>query len=222
MAEPLPPVDVAEAVEARLLDAAMALAPLAGWNDRLLAAAAQRSGVSEAEARLLMPKGARDLAALLWRRHDDQAMASLSKVDASALKIRERIRTAVEARVEAAAADAEVEKKASPFLAQPRNAGLTLRLAWATADRLWRWAGDTATDENHYTKRAILAGVVISTAVTRLSRGREAARAHLDARIEGVMRFEKWKAGLPKPSEAALGLAQRLGRLRYGSRPSAS
>ena len=222
MTQPSPIPDVAEAVEARLLDAAMALAPQVGWNDRLVAAAAKQAGVSEAEARLLMPKGARDLAALLWRRHDDRAMAQLSRIDASALKIRERIRAAVEARVEAAAADAEVEKKASPFLAQPRNTALTLRLAWATADRLWRWAGDTATDENHYTKRAILAGVLISTAVTRLSQGREAARTHLDARIEGVMRFETWKAGLPKPSALASDLASRLGRLRYGARPTPS
>lgn len=213
-----PPADVAEAVEARLLDAAVALAPAVGWNDRLLSAAARRAGVSEGEARLLMPKGARDLAALLWRRHDDQAMAALSAIDPSTLKIRERIRSAVEARVEAAAADGEAEKKASPFLALPGNAALALRLAWATADRLWRWAGDTATDENHYTKRAILSGVILSTAMTRMARGREAAQAHLDARIEDVMRFEKWKAGLPKPSQIGLELAGRLGRLRYGTR----
>ena len=213
-----PPADVAEAVEARLLDAAVALAPAVGWNDRLLSAAARRAGVSEGEARLLMPKGARDLAALLWRRHDDQAMAALSAIDPSTLKIRERIRSAVEARVEAAAADGEAEKKASSFLALPGNAALALRLAWATADRLWRWAGDTATDENHYTKRAILSGVILSTAMTRMARGREAAQAHLDARIEDVMRFEKWKAGLPKPSQIGLELAGRLGRLRYGTR----
>ncbi len=222
MDAPFPLQDIAEAVEARVLDAAVELAPQVGWTDRLVAAAAERAGVSEGEARLLLPKGARDLAALLWRRHDDRAMAALASVDVGALKIRERIRMAVEARVEAAAADAEAEKKASPFLAQPRNASLTLRLAWATADRLWRWAGDTATDENHYTKRAILAGVLVSTAVTRLARGREAARAHLDARIDGVMRFEKWKAGLPKPSAVAGDLAARLGRLRYGGRPAAS
>ena len=25
---------------------------------------------------------------------------------------------------------------------------------------IWRWAGDTATDVNHYTKRALLAGIL--------------------------------------------------------------
>ena len=37
---------------------------------------------------------------------------------------------------------------------------LGLRLAWESADALWRWAGDTATDENHYSKRVLLAGIL--------------------------------------------------------------
>ena len=217
MTDAAPSEDWADAVEARLLDAAVRLAPETGWTDRLVAAAARAAGVSEAEARLLLPRGARDLAALLWRRHDAQALAELAKVDAASLKVRERIRAAVEARVEAAGRDEAAERKASAFLALPHNQPLTLRLAWATADALWRWAGDTATDENHYSKRAILTEVLLSTALVRLARGRAAAQAHLSSQIDAVMRFETWKARLPKASGLATRLAERLGRLRYGA-----
>ncbi len=34
---------------------------------------------------------------------------------------------------------------------------------WRSADLMWRLAGDTATDYNHYTKRLILSGVYGST-----------------------------------------------------------
>jgi ubiquinone biosynthesis protein COQ9 len=209
--------DVAERVEGRVLDAALKLAPAMGWSDRLIPAAAREAGVSEAEARLLLPQGARDLAALLWRRHDAATGAALSRIDPQTMKVRERIREAVKLRVEIAAADGEAERRAAAWLALPPNGPLALRLAWATADQLWRWAGDTATDENHYSKRAILSGVLLSTAVAYTGRGPEAAWRTLDAQIDRVMRFEVWKARLPKPSAFAQDLARRLGRLRYGA-----
>lgn len=213
-----PAQDWAAETEARLLDAAVRLAPQLGWGGRLVQAAAREAGLEEGMLRLLLPRGAADLAALLWRRHDGRALAELADVDASALKVRERIRVAVTARVEAAAADGEAEKRAASWAALPHHAPLALRLAWATADGLWRWAGDTATDENHYSKRAILAGVILSTSLVRMSRGRDAAAEHLDAQIGRVMRFETWKAGLPRPSELGDGLAAALGRMRYGAR----
>ena len=82
---------------------------------------------------------------------------------------------------------------------------------------MWRWAGDTATDENHYSKRAILAEILVSTLAIQLSAGANAAAAHLDGRIEAVMAFEKWKAGI-KPATFAVNLAASLGRLRYAAR----
>ncbi len=74
-----------------------------------------------------------------------------------------------------------------------------------------------ATDENHYSKRAILSGVLASTLGVRFTRGEAAAEAHLDRAIDQVMAFEKWKAKLPSPLEAARGVAGRLAALRYGA-----
>lgn len=205
----------AEETEAALLTAALVHAPREGWTRRLLAPAARDVGLTCAEAELLLPEGPRDLAALLARRHDAAALQRLAGVDPAGLKIRERIRAAVLARTEAAMADQAATRRWMGFLALPANAPLALRLAWASADALWRWAGDTATDENHYSKRAILAEVLISTLAVRLALGERAAEDHLDGRIGLVMAYERLKAKL-KPDGLAERLAGALGRIRYG------
>jgi ubiquinone biosynthesis protein COQ9 len=211
--------DWATDAEARLLDAAIPLAGEHGWNARLVAKAGAAAGLSEADLELLLPKGRADLAALLSRRHDARALAELGKIDATQLKVRERIHTAVEARIEAAVADEAALKAALTYLAHPAHAPVALRLGWDTADKLWRWAGDTATDENHYSKRVILGTVLATTLAARLVGGHEHARKHLTARIDQVMAFEKWKAtGAPKPSDWGKTAAAFLGRMRYGAR----
>ncbi len=209
--------DWADQTEARLLGAALAHAPALGWTHLLIKAAAKDIGLSVAEAELLLPDGPRDLAALLARRHDAAALKALAVIDPVSLKVRERIRTAVLARCEAAMADGEAVRRWSGYLALPQNAPLGLRLAWASADALWRWAGDTATDENHYSKRALLAEILISTLLVHQAMGANAAAAHLDGRIGGVMAFERWKAGL-KPADFFAAAADLAARLRYGDR----
>jgi len=207
--------DWATETEGRLLTAALDHAERLGWTSRLVAAAARDIGLTAAEAGLLLPEGPRDLAALLARRDDSSALRALAAVDPSALKIRERIRAGVLARTEAAMDHEGATRRWMGFLALPPHAALGLRLLWGSADALWRWAGDTATDENHYTKRALLAEILLSTLAIRMAADEAAAGAHLDRRIEGVMTFERWK-GRFKPGLAATSAAKALGRLRYG------
>ena len=205
----------AEDTEAALLTATLPHVIALGWTQRALAAAADDVGLSLAEAQLLLPHGPRDLAALLAARHDAKALSALAHIDPATLKVRERIRQGVMARCEAAAHDGEATRRWSGYLALPAHVSLGLRLAWASADSLWRWAGDTATDENHYSKRLLLAEILISTLAIRLALGANAAAAHLDRRIDAVMAFERWKAGI-HPSAMAIRVAGHLGRLRYG------
>jgi ubiquinone biosynthesis protein COQ9 len=212
-----PTGDWADRMEQSVLDAAIARAPAFGWNARLVRAACADNGLSPGDEELLLPNGARDLAALLSRRHDDRAMAALTQVEATSLKIRERIARSVSERLEAAAADLEASRKCAAFLALPVNADLGLKLAWESADLLWNWAGDTATDWNHYSKRTILSGILIPALTMRLFDGRERAEAFVAARIENVMAFEKWKAG--KDFDAPLRkVADVLSRMRYGAK----
>lgn len=205
--------DWAEATEQQVLDAALTITATQGWTWPSVRAAGKAAGLSSAETELLLPHGPADLAALLSRRHDARALAALP--DPASLKIRERIRAAVAARIDAAAQDEAAVRRWSGYLSLPLNFTLGLKLLWESADALWRWAGDTATDENHYSKRAILSGILATALAIRLSSGREAAMTFVDARIENVMSFEKWKAGL-KPADLMRDVAAALGKIRYG------
>lgn len=212
-----PALDWADRMEQTVLDAAIQRAPRFGWNSRLVRAACEAEGLSRGDEELLLPNGPRDLAALLSRRHDAMTLEALKATPPETLKIRERIAKGVSARIEAGTAHLEATKRCAAFLALPTNADLGLSLAWESADVVWRWAGDTATDWNHYSKRAILSGILIPALTMRLFDGPEAAEAFVAARIENVMTFEKWKAG--KDFEAPLRrVTDVLAKLRYGAR----
>jgi ubiquinone biosynthesis protein COQ9 len=84
---------------------------------------------------------------------------------------------------------------------------------------MWRIAGDTSTDFNHYTKRMTLGAVYGSTLLVWLdddSEGWVETAAFLDRRIDDVMSFEKWK-GQWRTRER-FNLSRFLGRLRYPPR----
>jgi ubiquinone biosynthesis protein COQ9 len=120
--------------------------------------------------------------------------------------------------VDAAAAQLGIDP-VHAHLAMPQNAPTGLKTGWRTADLMWRMAGDTSTDFNHYTKRMTLGAVYGSTLVTWLddqSEGWADTAAFLDRRIDNVMQFEKWKAGWR--GREHFSVSRFLGRLRYPAR----
>ena len=195
-----------------------------GWTDAALVQAATTANVDPAVARLAFPGGATDMIAA-WIEHVDVAMRAEFGAGSpggrlAAMPIRERIRSLVWFRIEQAAGLEEAISRALAIQAMPQNAGRALRGGWASADAMWRLAGDVATDYNHYTKRAILAaiyGATLSVFVSDDSEDKADTRAFLDRRIEGVMRFEKAKAQLFGNREG-FDVARFLGRLRYPAR----
>jgi ubiquinone biosynthesis protein COQ9 len=191
--------DWAAQTEARVLEAALALVPFTGWTWATVFAAAKAEGLSAGEAELLLPEGPRDLAALFSRACDRAALESLAEHDPAALKVRERIGLGVIARTAAVMEHPAAARRWTGFLALPPHAPLAARLVWESADTLWRWAGDASTDENHYSKRAILAALLTSVLLVWLADGEEAAHRRLDKGIEHVMAFERLKARLKKP-----------------------
>jgi ubiquinone biosynthesis protein COQ9 len=189
-----------------------------GWSDKALAMAAAELGVPAPRARLCFPKGAAEMIDA-WFDSIDRVMAEAFPLERiEAMKIRDRIRELVMFRIEAIDPNKEALRRAAAILAQPQNLPLAARLGWRAADRMWRIAGDRATDFNHYTKRAILMGVYASTQLVYLdddSDGLAATRAFLNRRIEDVMRFEKTKAQWRGNRERLPSLSRFLGRLRY-------
>ena len=189
-----------------------------GWGDDARDMAAQGANVDVDVARLAYPGGGVDMIDAWFAHIDRRMMAAVPFERLQAMKIREKITALVEARLTAASPDREALRRALSVLALPTNVATAARLGWRTVDLMWRLAGDTATDYNHYTKRAMLLavyGATVTVFVDDESEDFADTRAFLARRIAGIMRFEKAKAQFLTRTENRLSLTRFLGRLRY-------
>lgn len=192
-----------------------------GWSESAVRDAAQAAGIDPAAALFAFSGGSMQMIEA-WVTSVDAAMVqALPAERIGNLKIRERIRTLVQFRLDAIASQKEALRRAQAIMAMPQNMARSLRLGWRSADAMWRLAGDTATDYNHYTKRMTLGSIYAATLavyVNDTSEDHADTRAFLDRRIEGIMKFEKAKAQLLRPREEMFSPARLLGRLRYPAR----
>ncbi len=182
-----------------ILATALDEAAVQGFSDGLVAVATQKAGLTAAQGVLAFPNGGVDLAAFFIREGTREMSAALAEIDMPALKIRERITRAVLVRLEIDAPHKVAATRAFDLLACPAHAGLAARLLGETADAMWRAAGDTDTDGNFYSKRAILCSIYAATRLVWLSDDSpdmQATKSFLDNRIANVMQFEKGKAQL--------------------------
>jgi len=192
-----------------------------GWSAKAVDAAAVQAGIDPAQARLAFPSGPAEMVDAYVRGVDAAMEAHFTPDKVAAMKISQRIRALVWHRLEVMAPAREAVRTGLSILAMPQNLPRALKTGWRSADLMWRIAGDTATDYNHYTKRLILSGVYGTTLLAWLDDqgdGWSETGAFLDRRLADVMRFEKWKANwsgneLHRPS-----LTRFLGRLRYPAR----
>ena len=191
-----------------------------GWTRAAVDSAAQQLGLDPIQARLAMPKSQTGMIDLYIQEVDRGLEAWFTPERVAKMKIREKIRELVWHRLEIMGPAREAVRRALAILTMPQNLPLALRISWRTADLMWRIAGDTSTDFNHYTKRITLGAVYGSTLFVWLddqSEGWVDTAAFLDRRIDDVMRFEKFKADWRGSSEH-LSLSRFLGRLRYPPR----
>ena len=191
-----------------------------GWSDAALVHAADMVGADIDVVRLAFPGGPMDMIEAWIASIDVSMREELTAEKLADMKIRERIRTLVQFRLDAVEGQEEAVRRAMAVMAQPQNAPAALKLGWRSADIMWRLAGDTATDYNHYTKRAILAGIYSATLAVFIdddSEDKRATREFLERRIEGVMKFEKVKAKFLNSDRETFSVTRFLGRLRYPS-----
>ena len=215
---PLPQDPTLDEIRAALAPRIAANAGFDGWGDAALAQAANIEGVDHDVARLAFPGGAIDLIDAWFAAVDTAMIAAVPAEQLATMKVRAKITALVEARLAIMAPHRESLRRALAILAMPTNITRAARLGWRAADLMWRAAGDTATDYNHYTKRAILTGVygaTISVFLDDESEGHADSRAFLARRVEGIMRFEKTKASLLGRATHRPSLSRFIGRLRY-------
>ncbi len=214
----LPPDPTLDEIRAALAPGIAANAAFDGWTAAAREVAAEAAGVDRDLAALAFGDGATAMIDA-WFADIDRQMADAVPIEAlAAMKVRERVVAQVEARLEAIAFDREALRRALAVLAMPQNLATAARLGWRTADLIWARAGDTATDYNHYTKRVSLLAIYGATVTVFLdddSDGFTDTRGFLARRIEGLMRFEKAKAGVIARGQYRPSLSRFVGRLRY-------
>ena len=188
-----------------------------GWTMTAMRAGGDDLGFDLAEIRRLFPGGADEMVDLFVAEADRLMVEELERRDLPAMRIRERIATAVRVRLELHAPHREAVRRALSLQVMPQNGPGTIRGLYRTVDLMWRAAGDDATDINFYTKRMLLAGVYSSTLlywINDKSDGFADTWAFLDRRIGNVMSIQKARFRLekvlPNPDRLVEGFFTRL------------
>ncbi|MEE8516659.1 MAG: COQ9 family protein [Alphaproteobacteria bacterium] len=200
-----------EARRRKIVAAMLSHVPLDGWTEKALHAGARDAGLTPGDADAAFPGAMAEVAEYFSTDADNRMTAALTRRSLQKLKIRERIALAVRLRLEQNAHLKEALRHLLGFLALPQNAALALECMYRTVDAMWRGIGDTSTDFNFYTKRALLAGVVGATVLYWLddqSPDSEDSFTFLDRRIEDIISLQ---AGGDKLKARARELACELG-----------
>ena len=201
-----------ETAREKIVAAALPHVPFDGWTPEVLRTAAADAGYDPVTALRVFPRGPVE-AIEAWVALADRRMLSALETQAPPdARTTARVTLAIRLRLEDLGAHREAVRRALGLLALPHNAPIAAASLWRTVDAIWYAAGDTATDFNYYTKRALLAGVYSATLMYWLddrSEGFADTWTFLDRRLADVMRVPR-----------ALGkLRERLGGLPKGVRP---
>ena len=212
----LSPDPTLDEMRAALGAAIPAQAVFDGWSNAALEAAAKTLALDPGHARLAFPDGAIGMIDAWYASIDTRLAAAFPPERIAAMKIRDRIGALIWARLDLVRPDKQAARTALALLA--RHPAKATKLGWRAADTMWRLAGDTATDLNHYTKRLTLSAVYGSTLLVWLddeSEGDADTHGFLDRRLADVMRFEKLKTQFKPDPERQFSVTRLLGRLRY-------
>ena len=194
-------MDIRDQQRSAVVRAALVHIPFDGWSMASLKAGAQDAGLLASAVPGLFPQGVSEAVEFYVQLADADMAAAMADHDIEAMKIRERVKTAIKIRLQAAASHREAVRAAVSMLSMPYHARLSLKVTARTVDAIWRACGDRSVDFNWYTKRALLAGVYGTTLLYWLedkSEGFEETWGFLDRRIEDVMRIPKVKARFQK------------------------
>ncbi len=215
-----------DATRDALIAAVLGHVPFDGWSEKALLAAAEECAIGAAAARRAFPHGAASLIQYHAARTDRRMEDGLGGTAAlKGMAVRQRIAAAVRLRLELEQPHREAVRAALAYCALPLNARLSLTCLYHTVDTVWFAIGDSSTDFNFYSKRALLAGAYGATLLYWLDDSSEKCEeswAFLDRRLEDVMRVGRVKANLQRllPSPQFLATLIKgggLGRGAYGA-----
>lgn len=176
----------------QILLAAIPYVEESGWTWGIVEKAAADCKAQDDLKLGLFPNGMVDVVAHFSDYADYHMMQKLSKLPIDTLRSKDKVRLAVLTRNEILENQKEIVKAAMAFWAVPSHVIQGQRVLWRTSDCIWNWAGDTATDYNRQTKRALLSSILMGTNMVWIgdeSEGNIITQAFLDRRLENVMEF---------------------------------
>lgn len=214
----------------RVLDLVLSEAAFEGFTASSLDKAASTAGAEgqplpAGELERLFPRGVADVLAF-WSSEEDRAMQeAFEALNPKPRGVTAQITWLIRQRIEQLDWNREAARRAGAALALPTMAGLGPQLLWATADAMWRAINDPSTDFNFYTKRASLSTIYTATLSRWFAEQGDAAGedpyaktwAFLDARMDNLMQFEKFKGRVQKAVTDPRDIIGALARVRYGS-----
>lgn len=177
-----------------IVQAAIAAADADGWSMEGVEAAARKAGYKPEMVRAVFPGGMKDVIAHFSDMADRNMLSRLSGIDPQTMRVRERVKLAVQTRFSVLKPHKQAARHAAGYWLRPFRKYEAAKIVWRTADRIWEWAGDTATDYNRYTKRGLLSGVLASTFLAWMNDDSPDMRrtlSFLDNRIDNVMQLGK-------------------------------
>lgn len=208
----------------RILEAALPHVAFDGWSTRALLLGADDAGIDRATARRLFPQGGDSLLAWLDDWADRKMLEACPADELQRLPVRRRIARLVRARLEALTPHREAVRRALAARGLPGNWLETSKSFWTTLDRIWQAVGLPAEADaglNYYTRRLILAGVLMATTLFWLedeSEGCRASWAFLDERIDNALQIGRLVGSLGGVLARVPGLSGLARPAREGSR----
>lgn len=175
----------------QILAIALEDVPFDGWRWDIIETAAEKAGLDKDIALAIFPAGLSDVLRHFSDWADRQMLISLADINPNEMRVRDRIQRGVQTRLEILEPNKEAVRAASVYWLVPFRKIEAGKVVWQTADIIWKWAGDDATDYNHYTKRGLLSGVITTTTMAWLndtSENHAETSAFLDRRIDNVLK----------------------------------
>lgn len=201
-----------EKLRTRWLEALLPRVDDSGWTTVNAKQAARDAGLTPGEQALAAPNGVTDLMDHFFDGAIDQALAALATRDLDVLRTHERVAAGVRAWLEALSDHKQTVRKAVGRGLVPWGAGAAAKRVWALADAIWKAAGDTATDYNRQTKRALLSSALPPIILYWLENNDSAALdRYIADRLQTAMKLGQTGGKILKP---VLDFAEQVQRRR--------
>ena len=136
-----------------------------GWNEEMFSKVAKNSKYDTAVVLSLFPEGYISLIQVYLDEINAKMTEESKKLNLIRFKVHERIRELCILRFKIMTKEKKIVCKTFLHLLLPNNYNFSLKNLYKTVDQIWYLAGDSSTDFNFYSKRAILASIYSTTII---------------------------------------------------------